>query len=128
MAYIPYNADSFKVVFYGTGSTGSPAMDFFHSLDSKFQAKVILAVKLLAEYGTLLREPYSKALENGIFELRTQSEGKAIRLLYFHAGDRRIVITHGFLRKPGKLPAAKSSGPFNTGNSFWRSNHEYQGR
>ena len=79
-------------------------MDFFHSLDSKSQAKVILAVKLLAEYGTLLREPYSKALENGIFELRTQSEGKAIRLLYFHTGDRRIVITHGFIKKTGKTP------------------------
>ena len=36
------------------------------------QAKLFLALEFLEEKGPALREPYSKALEDGIFEVRAK--------------------------------------------------------
>ncbi len=92
------------VEFYETGKGEVPVIQFLQSLDTKFKVKVYAVIKLLAEFGNQLREPYSKSIGNGIFELRIQSGGGGARCLYFFYVDNRAVITHGFMKKTKKTP------------------------
>lgn len=62
----------FDVSFYQREDGSEPAKEFILSQDKKMMAKTFRMVEILAANGTDLREPYSKALGDGIFELRVQ--------------------------------------------------------
>ena len=47
------------------------------------QAKIFRNLELLSARGNELREPYSKHLTDGIFELRTKVSSNISRVLYF---------------------------------------------
>jgi len=49
-------------------------------------------VDLLAEYGPLLGEPYSRQLDGKLRELRFYLDGKAVRITYWIAPGRRIIL------------------------------------
>ena len=68
------------------------------------RAKMLRTVQLLQALGFELREPYSKPLEDGIFELRAQVGNNISRVLYFFVYGRRIVLTNGFIKKTQKTP------------------------
>lgn len=55
----------------------------------------------------MLREPYSKPLEDGIFELRVKVGSDISRVLYFFFVGRRVVLTNGFIKKTQKTPSAE---------------------
>lgn len=95
---------SFKVIFYAREDGTEPVKDFILSLDKKMRAKVMKELKMLSLNGTELREPYSKPLEDGIFELRAQSGSDISRVLYFFFIGRKIVLTNGFVKKTVKTP------------------------
>ena len=59
---------------------------------------------LLEEKGTELRLPYSRHLDDGIFELRTIQGKNIIRNLYFFFVGSKIIMTHGFKKKTNKTP------------------------
>ena len=62
-------------------------------------------LKLLEDYGIQLREPYSKLLEDGIFELRCKQGTDITRVLYFFYQNGRIILTNGFVKKTQKTPS-----------------------
>ena len=74
------------------------------SLDVKMQAKLLGMLQILQEKGNQLREPYSKYLEEGIFELRTKNGTDITRVLYFFYYGRKIILTNGFVKKTQKTP------------------------
>lgn len=43
-------------------------------LDIKMRSKLVMTLKVLQEQGNRLREPYSKHLDDGIFEIRGKLE------------------------------------------------------
>lgn len=96
--------NQYKVVFYETPNGKQPARDFIWSLPPKMQAKMLRAVEMAAEHGTDLREPYSKPLEDGIFELRAKVGSDISRTLYFFYTGKTIVLTNGFVKKTQKTP------------------------
>ena len=59
----------FHVIIYSKENGETPFRDYLLSLPSKMKTKVLRAIELLEEKGTELREPYSSALRNGLFEL-----------------------------------------------------------
>lgn len=63
---------NFDIIFYDKPDGTEPALDFIMSLNDKMQARVLRTIKLLSENGTGLREPYSKHLVDGIFEVRAK--------------------------------------------------------
>ena len=67
-------------------------------------AKTLRTIDLLEMNGPLLREPYSKPLENGIFELRTKQGSDITRVLYFFVVNKKIILTNGFVKKTQKTP------------------------
>ena len=96
----------YEIEFYDKADGSEPAKEFILSLDKKMQAKVLRTVVLLRE-GPCLREPYSKALDDGIFEIRTKFGSDITRVLYFFVVGKKVILTNGFIKKTQKTPASE---------------------
>lgn len=90
--------------FYRKENGECPVELFIDSLEMKLQAKVLRAINMLKTCGNTLREPYSKPLKDGIFELRTSFGSDTVRVLYFFSEGRLVVLTNGFVKKTQKTP------------------------
>jgi phage-related protein len=71
------------------------------------RAKAVASLTILAEYGNTLREPYSKAVGKGLFELRIRFAGDITRIFYFFFVYNRIILTNGFIKKTQKTPPSE---------------------
>ena len=94
----------FEVEFYQLPNGREPAREFLMGLEIKMRAKMADTISLLQDNGFDLREPYSKHLTDGIFELRAKVGSDATRILYFFYVDRHIILTNGFTKKTQKTP------------------------
>lgn len=99
--------DKFTIEFYEKENGDIPVEEFLQILDLKMRAKFVGIMGILQEKGNLLREPYSKHLDDGIFELRGKVGGDISRVLYFFYYDRKIILTNGFVKKTQKTPPAE---------------------
>lgn len=97
----------YKIEFYDKADGSEPAKEFILSLDLKMRAKVLRTVALLRDAGPFLREPYSKPLDDGIFEIRTKFGSDITRVLYFFMVGQKIILTNGFIKKTQKTPASE---------------------
>ena len=97
----------FDVIFY-EGETGEkPVEIFLDSLDNKMRAKLLGLLGILSEKGNSLREPYSKHLQDGIFEIRCKFGNNITRVLYFFYYNQRIILTNGFVKRRRRLRKTK---------------------
>jgi len=94
----------YQVVLYEKENGAVPVEDFINSLDDKMSAKIYRLLMMISENGPELREPYSKHLSDGIFELRAKVGSNISRVLYFFFIGRRIIVTNGFTKKTQKTP------------------------
>ena len=94
----------FEVIFYEKENGDCPIEEFMNSLDIKMRAKMIGLFELLEEKGNQLREPYSKMIEDGIFEIRCKVGNNISRVLYFFYFEGKIILTNGFVKKTQKTP------------------------
>ena len=94
----------FEVNYYRTKNGKSPVADFIDSLEPKMQAKAVATIDILSEYGNHLREPYSKPMGDGLFELRIRFSDNIARIFYFFIIDNTIILTNGFIKKTAKTP------------------------
>ena len=99
--------EEFVIIFYKKDDGSEPAKEFLDGLDNKMRAKMIRTVELLRDYGYELREPYSKHLNDGIFELRAKVSTDITRVLYFFVSGRKAILTHGFVKKTQKTPQSE---------------------
>lgn len=97
----------YQVIFFEKESGEVPVENFINSLDVKMAAKVYRLLVMISENGPELREPYSKHLDEGIFELRAKVGSNITRILYFFFVGRRVVVTNGFVKKTQKTPKAE---------------------
>lgn len=97
----------FEVDYFKKVDGSCPAEEFIDSLNDKMRAKVFRLIMLLEQNGNELREPYSKPLEDGIFELRAKQGTDITRVLYFFVIGRKIIMTNGFAKKTQKTPQSE---------------------
>ena len=90
--------------YYERENGERPAEEFILSQGKKMQVKIFMALELLEEMGPQLREPFSKSLGDGIFEVRAQMGSDISRVLYFFVVGRKIILTSGFVKKTQKTP------------------------
>ena len=93
-----------EIEFFALDDGSKPVEDFLNSLETKMRAKVLQNVKNLKEFGYTLRNPYSAPIGDGIFELRTQTDGNITRILYFFYVSNVAVLTNGFVKKTQETP------------------------
>ena len=94
----------FEIIFYDKADGTEPAKDFLLGLESKMRTKMLRAIHMLEINGADLREPYSKPINEGIFELRAQVGTDISRVLYFFLIGRKAILTNGFIKKSQKTP------------------------
>jgi len=68
--------------------------------DAKDIKDAAVLTRALAALGNQLREPRSKALDDGLFELR----GTTVRIYYGFLPGRRVVLLGGYLKKRTDTP------------------------
>lgn len=95
----------FTVEFYETETGKCPVREFLDELKSgdpdDFAA--VLAGLARLRNRQYHREPLSKALGSGLFELRHVGKLNT-RVLWFFAESRRIILVHGIRNKGQKIP------------------------
>ncbi len=99
--------EKFDVEFYEKADKTRPAEEFILSEDNKMQAKIFKALERLEMMGNELREPYSKYLRDGIFEIRAEQGSDISRVLYFFVVGRKVILTNGFRKKTQKTPRSE---------------------
>lgn len=95
----------YEIDFYRNQNGDALFEGYLADLDAKLRVKTLRSLQLLREFGPELREPNTKPLGEGIFELRTVQGNNTGRSLFFFFDGQKIVITHGFVKKQQKTPA-----------------------
>ena len=88
---------------YVTEQEESPIRNFLSGLEASDRVEAFALIQLARERGNTLRLPHSKALGNGLHELR----GKQVRIFYVFQPGRRIVLIDGMLKKRNDIPSAE---------------------
>lgn len=97
------------VDFYELPNGNEPAREFLESLDIKLRAKMYREIDLLVMNGPELREPHSRHVEDGIFELRAIQGNNISRVLFFFYSGEKAILTNGFVKKTMKTPKKEIS-------------------
>lgn len=74
------------------------------SNDDGILADYVRLTELLMEVGPNLRMPHSRAMGDGLFELRPRGREGIGRVLYCYIDGQRIVILHAFIKKTQETP------------------------
>ncbi len=98
---------NFTVIFYEKADGSCPVREFLDKQNKKMRAKLLRGIEYLEFEGNNLREPHSKFLQDGIFELRASVGNDKTRVLYFFIKGRMIVLTNGFIKKTQKTPVSE---------------------
>src|SRR5574337_986103 len=96
----------FSVEFYETATGACPVRNFLDELKDSDPSDFAAVIAGLAKLRNRQyhREPLSKALGGGLFELRHVGKLNT-RVLWFFMQNRRIVAVHGIRHKGQAIPA-----------------------
>jgi len=91
---------AWRIEEYRTVSGEAPVRTFIAGLPSDARAEAIALIKLAQMLGNKLREPQSKALGDGLFELRRNQ----VRLFYVFEPGQVIRLLGGMVKKRDRIP------------------------
>ena len=96
----------FKIIFYKDGSGKSPVEEFLDDLEKINRLLYDRTLKALEKLKNRIyhKEPLSKHLEVGLWELRIKSENNIVRIIYTFDKGRVIILLHAFVKKQQKTP------------------------
>jgi len=86
-------------MFWGAYQYGTVWDDLYSVCDEDTQCTIDHRLDALREKGNQAREPISKHLEDGIFELRAKDK----RFLYYFSESREIIFIHAFIKKRNEV-------------------------
>lgn len=89
----------YTIIYYNESVQDSVA-----SLPKTLRAHYINLTDRMIHYGAYLGEPHTKALGNGLFELRLKGSEGIARVFYCTLVNKRIVMLHSFIKKTQKTP------------------------
>jgi hypothetical protein len=90
------------VLTYQTPGGHAPVDAYLAGLEGNAATKAAALVKLLEALGHELRLPHSRALGNGLYELR--DVGSGVRLFYVLLPGHRAVLLDGLTKKRDDIP------------------------
>ena len=91
--------NAFRVEYFNAGVLGE-----IESWPGDRLADYARIVELLIAHGPDLRLPHSRALGDGLFELRPRGRAGIGRAFYCFLIERRIVIVHAVTKKSEQIP------------------------
>lgn len=90
---------SYSIHYYSAS-----VQDVILGLPATLQARYIGLTDRMRAVGANLGEPHTKAIGDGLFELRLMGAEGIARVMYCTLSGRRIVMLHGFIKKTQKTP------------------------
>ena len=94
----------FIIEFFEKSDGTYPEEEFILSQNLKTKSRLYRTLAALETDGNNIREPYSKFLGDGIYEVRVQQVNNIARVLYFFLVNKKIILTNGFIKKSQKTP------------------------
>lgn len=92
---------AWRIEDYRTATGDRPVRSFIGALPAGAKADAIALIKLAETLGNKLREPHSKALGVGLFELRRNQ----VRLFYIFEPGEIILLLGGIVKKRDRIPS-----------------------
>jgi phage-related protein len=78
---------------------------FVLKLPVGLSAKYFHLTDLMLEFGANLGMPHTKAMSDGLFELRVKGKEGIARVFYCTKVGKRIIMLHAFIKKTSKTPS-----------------------
>lgn len=96
----------FEIIFYKDAQGNNPIEEFFLELAKDNKVLLSQARKGIEKLRnrSYHREPLSKHIEPGLWELRVKAGTDIFRIVYTFAKGRIIILLHGFIKKTRKTP------------------------
>ena len=79
-------------------------VDSVEQLDKSIKAKYLSIVDSMIEQGSHLGMPFTKAIGNGLFEIRAKGQAGIARGFFCTLSGNMIVILHVFVKKTEAIP------------------------
>jgi len=93
-------------IFFRTSAGGEPVRDWLRALPFAEDRKRIGEDIKTVEFGWPLGMPFCRALEGGVYEVRTAlSQNRVARVLFYVDKKARMVLLHGFIKKTRRTPS-----------------------
>lgn len=92
-----------KILFYETNRGEYPVDEFNKKQQPQVRAKIVHLIDLLIKYGNMLGLPHSKALGNGLYELRVRGK-EEVRIFYCFGQEKTIYLLHAFKKQTQETP------------------------
>ncbi len=92
---------AWRIEEYRTAAGETPVRIFIAGLPPDAKAEAVALIKLAETLGNKLREPHSKALGDGLSELRRTQD----RLFYIFEPGQIIRLLGGMVKKQDRIPA-----------------------
>ena len=77
---------------------------FVLSLPDSLLARYLRLTDMILEFGPNLGMPHTRAMGDGLFELRVKSKEGIARVFFCTVIGQRIIMLHGFIKKSEKTP------------------------
>src|SRR5437868_3592521 len=102
LSKLVYDGEIFSIEFYMGEDGSSPAEDWLESQPMKMQQKFAALFAMLGDVGKIFNEQKFKHLTgtDQLFEFKADQG----RVLCFFFIGKRVILTHGFLKKKDKTP------------------------
>lgn len=99
----------FEIIFYKDNTRKSPVEEFLLKLAITNRVLVARAREGIEKlrHKAYHKEPLSKHVEPGLWELRIKSENNILRILYTFKKGQIIILLHGFVKKQQKTPTGE---------------------
>lgn len=96
----------FKIIFYKDNKGNSPVEEFLVGLSDTNEPLFNQASKAIEKIKNreYHKEPLSKYLEPGLWELRVKAGTDILRIIYTFEKGRIIILLHSFIKKQQKTP------------------------
>ena len=77
---------------------------FVLGLPDGLLARYLRLTDMMLEFGANLGMPHTRAMSNGLYELRVKGKEGIARVFYCALVGQQIVMLHGFIKKSEKTP------------------------
>ena len=79
-------------------------VDEILNLPEGLLARYLRLTDLMLEFGSNLGLPHTKAIDNGLFELRVKSKEGIARVFFCTKVGKKIIMLHSYVKKSQKTP------------------------
>ena len=98
--FVNLRAMEYEIRYYSEA-----VQDDILDLPDTLAAQYVVLTRRMVALGPNLGEPHTKAMKNGLFELRLKGAEGIARVFYCTQMGRRIVMLHSFVKKTDRTPA-----------------------